>query len=75
MRCFYFSAVRLEKGIDYANSVDDLAMLKVFAENDLASRDLGAMNNERVPVGDVLKPVEVDRGQYIVQPRLHKVES
>ena len=75
MRSFHSNADRLEEGIDYADSVDDLAVLKVFSEDDLASGDLGAMNDERVPVGDVMEPVEIDRGQYIAQPRLYKVES
>lgn len=75
MRFFYSSADRSDEGIDYADTVNDLAVLKIFGEDDTASGDLGAVDDERVPVGDVVEPVEIDRGQHIAQLRLYKIKS
>ena len=50
MRWCYFTAKYLVEGIDYADSIDNLAVLKVFGEDNLASGDLGAVNDKSVPV-------------------------
>ena len=50
LRWCYFSAKYLVEGIDYADSIDHLAVLKVLGEDNLASGDLGAVNDKSVPV-------------------------
>ena len=60
---FYFSAnlTRLEEWVDNPNVIDDLAVLHVFGKYLLTAGLSRAMHDQRIPVREIAKPMEINR--------------
>ena len=65
----------LQEWIDDLDTIEFLAVLHVFGQHNAATALPGGVEHQRIPVGDPVQPVEVDRRENIRGDRLDNVEA
>lgn len=65
---YYFSAKArgaLEEWVDDSDAVNDLAVLHIFSEQDLATGLAGCTDDNGIPIRESMIPMKIDGGEYI----------
>ena len=56
------NGICLKERVDDPYTIDDLAVLHIFREHSLATGAPRGMDDERIPIRDVVKAVQIDCG-------------